>query len=89
MRGAILPMATNHKGKDRVLRDLDCAVVETLHQMRMDQGLPAYDSIRAAFPEDAPLYTEAGFRAKNHMQLCVLEERKCIKGYFRPLASTA
>ncbi len=87
MHEAELPMATNHKGEDRVLRDLDCAVIETLHLMRQDEGLPPYDSIRAAFPEDAPLYTGAGFRAKNHIQLCVLNETNCIKGYFRPLAS--
>jgi hypothetical protein len=87
MHEAGLPMATNHMGKDRVLRDLDCAVIETLHQMREDQGLATYDSIRAAFPEDEPLYADAGFRAKNHIQLCILNEAKCIKGYFRPLPS--
>jgi hypothetical protein len=85
MSAAQLPMATNRKGKDRVLRDLDCAVIETLHQMRKDQGLPPYNSIRAAFPEDDPLYSDAGLRAKNHIQLCVLDEGQCIKGYFRPL----
>ena len=77
--------ARGRKGKDRVLRDLDCAVIETLHQMRKDQGLPPYNSIRATFPEDDPLYSDAGFRAKNHIQLCVLDEGQCIKGYFRPL----
>jgi hypothetical protein len=87
MHEAGLPMATNHMGKDRVLRDLDCAVIETLHQMREDQGLATYGSIRAAFPEDEPLYADAGFRAKNHIQLCILNEAKCIKGYFRPLPS--
>jgi len=85
MSEAQLPMATNRKGKDRVLRDLDCAVIETLHQMRKDQGLPPYNSIRAAFPEDDPLYSDAGLRAKSHIQLCVLDEGQCIKGYFRPL----
>lgn len=85
MLEAALPMVTNHKGKDRVLRDLDCAVIETLHQMREDEGLAPYDSIRAAFPEDEPLYADAGFRAKNHIQLCILNEARCIKGYFRPI----
>ena len=44
-------------------------------------------AIRAAFPEDEPLYAEAGFRAKNHIQLCILNETNCIKGYFRPLSA--
>jgi hypothetical protein len=87
MLEAGLPMVSNRMGKDRVLRDLDCAVIETLHQMREDQQLAPYDSIRAAFPEDEPLYAEAGFRAKNHIQLCILNETNCIKGYFRPLSA--
>lgn len=87
MHEAGLSMVTNHRGKDRVLRDLDCAVIETLHQMREDQGLVPYDSIRAAFSEDEPLYADAGFSAKNHIQLCILNESRCIKGYFRPLPS--
>lgn len=87
MLEAGLPMVSNRMGKDRVLRDLDCAVIETLHQMREDQQLAPYDSIRSAFPEDEPLYAEAGFRAKNHIQLCILNETNCIKGYFRPLSA--
>lgn len=80
-------MAQNSKGVDRVLRELDCAVIEVLHQLRLDDGAPPYDSIRAAFPEADELYNNAGFRAKNHIQLCILDEKKCIKGYFRPLST--
>lgn len=87
MHEAKQPLAQNHKGMDKVLRELDCAVIETLHELRQSLGYAPYDSIRAAFPEDAELYADAGFRAKNHIQLCVLNEKKCIKGYFRPLST--
>lgn len=80
-------MAQNSKGVDRVLRELDCAVIEVLHQLRLDDGAPPYESIRAAFLEADELYNNAGFRAKNHIQLCILDEKKCIKGYFRPLST--
>lgn len=87
MHEANQTMAQNFMGADRVLRELDCAVIEVLHQLRQDEGAPPYDSIRAAFPEDDPLYKDSGFRAKNHIQLCVLNESKCIKGYFKPLGN--
>jgi len=49
-------------------RFLDCAVVNSLHQFREDEGLDAYDSVRAAFWEGADLYPNAGFKRKNHIQ---------------------
>lgn len=79
------PLANNRMGHDMLLRELDCQVIQTLHQLRKDKGWPAYDSVRAAFPEDQALYEGAGFKAKNHIQLCVLNARDCIKGYFRPI----
>jgi len=56
-----------------------------LHHLRKRRGLAPYDSIRAAFPEDRPLYEGAGFRAKNHIQLCIVNPERCIKAYFKPL----
>jgi hypothetical protein len=73
-------------------RFLDCSVLETLHGIRADLNQlsagkhPKYDTVRAAFPEDAPLYDNAGFRKKNHVQIAV-REPKCIRGYFRPFVS--
>lgn len=34
---------------DRILRKLDCAVIETLHELTRDAGLPAYDSVKGVF----------------------------------------
>jgi hypothetical protein len=70
-------------GKDLLLRDLDCAVIETLHQVRAAQGLPKFDSVRGVFWEGKELYPDAGFREKDHIQICIVNPN-CIKGYFVP-----
>ena len=67
---------------DRVIRRLDCAVINYLHNTRSEKGQAAFDSVRAAFMEGEPLYPEAGFRARTHIQLCVRRETQII-GYFR------
>jgi hypothetical protein len=79
-----LPLPRNTGGGDLLNRKLDCAVMRTLHQMRVDAGEPPFDTVRAAFIEGDRLYDNAGFAAKNHIQVCVRDPR-CIKGYFRPL----
>jgi hypothetical protein len=79
------PLPSNSGGPDRLMRRLDCAVIQTLHATREDRKEPAFDTVRAAFVEGEPIYDDAGFRAKNHIQLCV-RNIACIKGYFRPLA---
>ncbi len=81
-----LPVPTNRSigtSQDLILRHLDCAVIEFLHQNnKANDGTP-YDSVRAMFVEGEPLYAGAGFHAKSHIQICVRDER-CIKGFFRP-----
>lgn len=47
------------------------------------QGIKPYDSIRAAFWEGKELYNTAGFKEKNHIQICI-RDPKCIIGYFLP-----
>jgi hypothetical protein len=73
---------------DIFLRDLDCYVIESLHRMNEELKQPVYDSVRAGFWEGAPLYPNAGFREKNHIQLCVRSERNII-AYFRPIPEEA
>lgn len=41
------------------------------------------DSMRGMFPEGKELYKDAGFREKNHIQLCIVNPN-CIMGYFEP-----
>lgn len=82
------PLPTNHGGKDLLLRDLDCAVINQLHVFdeqlaRDDPSHKPFDSVRGAFSEGEPLYDGSQFFAKTHIQLCV-RNPNCIKGYFSP-----
>ena len=72
------------KGGECILRDLDCHVINTIHQTWEQQGHEPFDSVRAAFVEGRALYPTANFFDRNHIQLCV-RNTKMIKGYFRPL----
>lgn len=78
------PLPRNTGGDDLLKRNLDCAVLRTLHQNRKEEGKPPFQTVRAAFIEGERLYENAGFSTKNHIQICVCDPR-CIKGYFWPL----
>lgn len=79
------PMPVNRgKDEDLALRELDCAVIESLHGFLKETGEREFDSARGVFWEGNPLYEGAGFKDKNHIQICV-KNINCIKGYFRPL----
>ncbi len=71
---------------DLLLRKLDCAVVEALHAYRRKTDQRPYDSVRGVFWEGQDLYPNAGFKEKNHIQICV-RNVNCIKGYFTPLTA--
>lgn len=78
-------MPQNKKlGKDVWLRFRDCAVINFVHLMREAEGQPAFDTVRAAFIEGTPLYENAGFHQKTHIQVCIRHARQII-GYFRPI----
>ena len=65
-----------------MLRRLDCAVIETLHRLREDQGEESYDSVYGVFDEGEPAFDGAGFREKTHIQLAVRKTTNIV-GYFR------
>lgn len=69
--------------RDFLLRDLDCAVIEVLHEYRNRKGENPFDSVRSVFLEGRELYHTAGFREKTHIQICI-RNPNCIKGYFIP-----
>ena len=71
------------KSNDLLVRNLDCAVVEYLHHDRTLHGIRPFDSVRGVFTEGKELYPGAGFRDKNHIQICI-RNPNCIKGYFLP-----
>ena len=69
--------------QDLLLRYLDCAVIETIHQFNNDEKLLEFDSVRGVFWEGKDLYPNAGFKEKNHIQIAV-RNPNCIKGFFIP-----
>ena len=75
-----MPVNRGAKFKDR---KLDCAVIETLHQMRAEENLEPYQTVRGFFVEGEALYDGAGLRNQDHIQLCV-RDTACIVGYFLP-----
>ena len=72
------------KSGDILLRNLDCAVIEQLHDYNSEMNERAYDSVRGIFTEGEPVYEGACFLEKTHVQLCIVNPN-CIKGYFNPL----
>jgi len=90
-----LPVNKNLKdSKDKLLRELDCTLLEYLHNNQLAQykhdlliksysDYPMFDSTRAAFIEGAPAYSGAGIFDKSHIQICV-RNSNCIKGFFMP-----
>lgn len=75
-----LPLKENG---DLLIRYLDCAVIETIHQLNKDRNLKEFDSVRGVFFEGDELYHNAGFKENNHIQIAI-RNPNCIKGYFVP-----
>jgi hypothetical protein len=76
-----------HPSGDKILRRLDCAVMNYLYEIaETAQGSEPksepYTTVRAMFPEGTELYPGAGFRDKTHIQICVRESEQ-ILGVFR------
>lgn len=84
--GRELPKNRPVKGSsDLLLRDLDCAVIQQIHDYMGATGQRKYDSVRGLFTEGGPTYPGAGFQERTHIQLCICNPN-CIKGYFAPLS---
>lgn len=60
----------------------DCAVIEYLHQLRNELGLPSFDTVKELFPEGQRLYATSNFLTKTHVQIAV-RNLECVKGIFR------
>jgi hypothetical protein len=76
--GVVLP--TN--SPDLLRRNLDCAVLTWLHEIRDAAGEPPVDSVKGIFTKGGPIYPGSGFQEKTHVHICV-RNRECIKGVFR------
>lgn len=72
-------------GTDILLRDLDCAVIQQIHDYMKQEKKDCFDSVRGIFVEGAAPYEGSEFRERTHVQLCIVNPN-CIKGYFAPIA---
>jgi hypothetical protein len=79
---------------DLILRELDCAVIEYMHQNIAEEiasdvaakeysELKHFDTTRGIFTEGGPAFEGAGIQTKNHIQICI-RNLNCIKGFFIP-----
>ena len=85
INGKEMPVNRDVEGNtDLLYRDLDCAVIQRIHQYNKEQGKKEFDSVRGIFLEGKPVYEKSGIMEKTHVQLCIVNPN-CIKGYFKPL----
>ena len=79
---------------DKILRELDCAVIEYLHLQIEEKinrdiaekkfsELQRFDSARGIFIEGGTAFEGAGSQLKNHIQICI-RNLNCIKRFFIP-----
>ncbi|SHK95964.1 hypothetical protein SAMN05444266_101725 [Chitinophaga jiangningensis] len=69
--------------QDKLLRYLDCMVIEVAHTIAREDNDPPFDTVRCAFIEGQPIFPGASFMDKSHIQICV-RNPNCIKGLFMP-----
>jgi len=67
---------------DLLHRNLDCAVINHVHETREGKGLESFETVRGAFSEGEELYPGAGIKAQTHIQIAVTNSAN-IKGIFR------
>lgn len=76
------PLKNRGETDDLLLRELDCAVINQFHEVRVKKGLPKFDTVRGVFFEGKQIYPTSGFFEGTHVQICV-RSPECIKGVFR------
>jgi hypothetical protein len=69
---------------DKILRFLDRAVIQFLHEIFDQAGEAAFDSVRGLFPEGEELYPGAGFRDRNHIQISVCNPKLILGLFYSP-----
>ncbi|OEK07587.1 hypothetical protein A8C32_17470 [Flavivirga aquatica] len=76
--------------KDLLIRELDCAVIQYLHQKIKEEiksdkntSIKEFDTARGVFTEGGPAFPGAGIQKKSHIQICI-RNMDCIKGFFLP-----
>jgi hypothetical protein len=80
--------AKSGRPSDLIIRYLDNAIIDHLHQSYKRASdlsggrIREFDTVRALFPEGEPLYENAGFLEKTHVQIAVKKPEQVL-GVFR------
>ena len=80
--------------KDKLIRELDCAVIEFMHEQIFDtyqqqvaengySNIKIFESTRGVFTEGGEAFPGSAIQTKNHVQICI-RNLNCIKGFFLP-----
>ncbi len=82
--GRSLPRNTpaHYGDRDRLIRRLDCAVINTACEILERDGQPV-DTVKGMFVEGAPAYEGSSIMEHTHTQICV-RNLDCIRGIFLP-----
>jgi len=64
-------------------RQLDCAVIKSVHETTRQKANPPYDTVRCAFSEGEPVFPGSNFSTRLHIEICVINPAM-IQGYFLP-----
>jgi hypothetical protein len=86
--------ATNDPNNDFLIRNLDCTVIEYLHEKveekislqsnsRPFNSSDKFDTTRGIFAEGGPVFDGAGIQKKTHSQICIRNTENII-GFFIP-----
>jgi len=67
--------------KNKVIRSLDCAIINYVHLLNERAGLPKFDTVRGIFVEGDPAYPGSEIYHKTHVQIAV-RNPDCIKVVF-------
>lgn len=69
--------------QNKVMRHLDCAVINHLHATMAAGSIQPFDSVRGLFVEGSPAYEGGEIYRMTHAQIAIRSD-SCIKGVFLP-----
>lgn len=79
------PLPVNELGEEKLLRKLDCAVINWY--LDLVESRPKtetkYDSVRCGFVEGPAAFTGSNIRQQSHVQIAI-RNPSCILGIFKP-----
>ncbi|MFG1488318.1 hypothetical protein ABMA58_03595 [Oceanospirillum sp. HFRX-1_2] len=76
-------MRLHQMNNQAIMEDLSLSDMQGQNKRKVQNHPSFLDSVRGMFPEGDPLYSNAGFQSRNHIQLCIVNPN-AIVGYFDP-----